>query len=284
MPPSWMVNLALIGSLTMADRASSAQPARPVDASRPAARPALVARPLLEWSAIAAGGALWLTTGTLIKPDIAPSSCRWCDSNAFDDELRSLRWSNPRGVDLTSDVISYGLAPLSAGGLVALAALQRGSASELAVDLPILAEALVAAGLLGEALRFATARERPNVHALPADQKPMTEHPEENNLSFVSGHVATSFSLAVASGTIASLRGRRLAPIIWAAGLTLAATTSYLRIASDEHYFTDVLGGALLGAGIGLAVPLLHRPRGGRAPAVLVAPARGGASLLLVWP
>jgi membrane-associated phospholipid phosphatase len=247
------------------------------------ARPVLVAWPLLEWSATVAGGALWLTTGTLIKPDIAPSRCRWCDGNAFDDELQSLAWSNPRGVDLTSDVISYGVAPLSAGGLIALAALREGTASELSVDLLILAEALVASGLVGEAIRLSTARERPSVRALPADEKPMTEHPEENNMSFVSGHAATSFSLALASGMIASMRGRRIAPIIWAVGLTLAATTTYMRVASNEHYMTDAVGGAAVGAGIGLALPLLHRPRGERAPAVSLAPARGGATLLLVW-
>ncbi len=151
------------------------------------------------------------------------------------------------------------------------------------MDFLIVSEAPVASGLLGEALRFSTGRERPSVRALPPEEKAMTEHPEENNLSFVSGHAATSFALAVSSGMVASKRGRRLAPVIWAAGLTLAAATSYLRIASDEHYMTDVLGGAALGAAVGLAVPLLHRPRGERAPAVTVVPAPRGATVLLVW-
>jgi membrane-associated phospholipid phosphatase len=266
-----------------ADRAAQADKAAPADATPRERTPALVAHPVLEWSAVAAGGALWLTTGTLIKPDIAPEECRWCDGNAFDDELRSLRWSDRRAADLTSDIISYGVAPVSAGALVAIAAASSGRAGELSVDLPILAEALVASGLLGEALRLSTARERPSVRALPPDEKPMTDHPEENNLSFVSGHSATSFALAVSSGMIASMRRRRLAPLIWATGLTLAAATSYLRIASDEHYVTDVLGGAALGAAVGLAIPLLHRPRGERAPAVAIGPAPGGAALLLVW-
>jgi len=121
------------------------------------------------------------------------------------------------------------------------------------------------------------------VHALPAEEKPMTDSPEENNMSFVSGHSATSFAMAVSSGMIASMRKRRLAPVIWATGLTLAAATSYLRIASDEHYMTDVLAGSVLGAAVGLAIPLLHRPRGERAPSVVIGPAPGGAAVLLVW-
>jgi membrane-associated phospholipid phosphatase len=145
------------------------------------------------------------------------------------------------------------------------------------------AESVVASGLLGEAFRLATARERPSVHALPPDEKPMTDHPEENNMSFVSGHSATSFGLAVSSGMVASMRKRRLAPVIWATGLSLAAATSYLRIASDEHYMTDVLAGSVLGAAVGLAIPLLHRPRGERGPAVVIGPAPGGAAVLLVW-
>ena len=288
--------LGLIACSTVGGRTGRAQPAAAqpgegapagqsasAEPMREEAGPALVVHPVLEWSATAAGGALWLITGTFIRADIAPSECRWCDANAFDDELRSLRWSDRRAADVASDVISYGVAPVSAGALVAIAAASSGRAGELSADLTILAESLVASGLVGEAFRMATARERPSVHALPPDEKPMTSHPEENNMSFVSGHSATSFALAVSSGTIATVRKRRLAPVIWATGLTLAAATSYLRVASDEHYATDVLAGAALGAAVGLAVPLLHRPRGERGPAVVIGPAPGGATVLLVW-
>jgi membrane-associated phospholipid phosphatase len=263
---------------------------RPREPAARQVRSRLVARPAVEWTVTAIGGALWFTTGTLLKPDIAPSECRWCDTNGFDEELRALRWSDRRAADLTSDVISYGVAPASAAGLIVLAAARDGRLSEIAVDLPIVAEALVASGLLGEAFRFSTARERPSVHALPPAEKPNTRDPEENNLSFVSGHVATSFALAFASGTVASIRRRRMAPVVWAAGLGLAAGTSYLRLAADEHYATDVLGGAAIGAAVGLALPLLHRRRGaveheGDDEDVIVtaAPAPGGGLLVVRW-
>ena len=55
--------------------------------------------------------------------------------------------------------------------------------------------------------------------------------------------------------------GYRLAPVVWIAGGVLALAASYLRMAADRHYFTDVTVGAVLGTGIGIAVPLLlHRP------------------------
>ena len=67
----------------------------------------------------------------------------------------------------------------------------------------------------------------------------------------------------MASGTVASLRGYRAAPWIWASGLTLAGVTGYLRIAGDKHYFTDVVTGAVVGSFVGFAVPYwLHRGGG----------------------
>ena len=260
----------------------AARPASPAAAVRPSV---LVARPVFEWSAAAAAGALWLTTGALVKPRIAPTECRWCDANWFDDQVRSLRWSDPHPADLASDVISYAVAPVVIGGLVALAAAHDGRAREISVDELMVAEATVAAGLIGEASRLGTARERPSVHALPDDQKPAGDAAEENNLSFFSGHVATSFALAVSSGTVATMRRRRLAPLVWASGLTMAVTTSYLRIASDEHYATDVLAGVVAGVGLGLAVPLLHRraERVGSRVIATAAPLPGGAMVLLLW-
>ena len=57
------------------------------------------------------------------------------------------------------------------------------------------------------------------------------------------------------------MRGYRIAPLVWIGGGLIALTTSYLRMAADRHYFTDVATGALLGVGVGIGVPLLfHGP------------------------
>jgi hypothetical protein len=91
---------------------------------------------------------------------------------------------------------------------------------------------------------------------------------ERDDLSFYSGHTTEAVSLAVAAGTVASLRGYRLAPLVWGTSLPVALVTGYLRIAADRHYFTDVLVGAVAGAAVGFLVPyLFHRPDGAEANA-----------------
>jgi membrane-associated phospholipid phosphatase len=56
---------------------------------------------------------------------------------------------------------------------------------------------------------------------------------------------------------VATLRGYRAAPAIWAVGAAAALTVGYLRIAADRHYFTDVLTGAAIGTAMGVGVPFL---------------------------
>jgi len=75
------------------------------------------------------------------------------------------------------------------------------------------------------------------------------------------------------------MRHCRWAPLIWAVGLAAAAMVGYLRIAADQHYFTDVLVGAAAGSAIGFAVPYgFHRGEG----ALAVSPVPGGGAMLAV--
>src|SRR5207249_2275303 len=83
----------------------------------------------------------------------------------------------------------------------------------------------------------------------------------DNNLSFYSGHTSATATMAAAGGTIATLRGYRLAPLVWGTGAALSAFTGYLRIAADKHYLTDVLAGAAIGAAVGILVPLTFHGR-----------------------
>lgn len=272
---------ALTGSLALAavlGHAAGVSSAGEPDAEEQAV---LTASPRLEWTATVLGGALWLTE-TLAIAELAPLECRWCDSNALDEQARALAWTDGEAARVTSDVVSYGIVPAAAAGFLVAGALDDRRASDLTVDLLIVAESAVIAGVSGDMIRILTGRERPWIHDLASDQKPGVSRPEQNNLSFISGHSATAFALAVSSGTVASWRGRRIAPVLWATGLTLAAATSYLRIASEQHYLTDVLAGIGSGVAIGLAVPLLHRPRAGRSPAAaMLAPVPGGALLIV---
>jgi membrane-associated phospholipid phosphatase len=50
-----------------------------------------------------------------------------------------------------------------------------------------------------------------------------------------------------------------LSYIVWGTSLTAASFGSYCRYKSGEHYPTNVLAGALFGAAIGYAIPVLHK-------------------------
>jgi len=223
----------------------------------------------------------------IAKPGLAPRGCVWCDVhlNPIDDAVRSaLVRTNTEVPNVMSSIAAWGVAPLLNGGFLALAANEEGAIKNSPSDLLIVAEAAGVATLLNESVKFALGRERPFVRALPENQKAATSTPSDNNLSFYSGHTSLTFSLAVASGTVASMRGYRIAPLIWISGLSVGAATGYLRIAADKHYFTDVVAGAALGSATGFLVPyLFHRPAGGSSlPTVAFVPGAQGGAMMLV--
>ena len=233
------------------------------------------------------GGALWVITEVL-APTLAPSSCRWCDRasdgtdtlNAFDASGRSLRWKNTGAADTMSTVFSFGLAPLAGFGVGALVAWHDDRLDELPADTLVVAESAMIAINLNQIAKFAVARQRPDAHAR-ALEDPSAAPATSDNLSFFSGHATLAFALATSAGTVASMRGHRLAPVMWAAGLTLATTGAYLRIAADRHYATDVLTGAVFGSAVGFAVPYLaHRPNPLNA-CIAAAPVPGGGTIVL---
>lgn len=111
---------------------------------------------------------------------------------------------------------------------------------------------------LKEVLKWAVPRERPYLY--------FEGYPEEAlkngdyNKSFCSGHTAVAFSVAAANSYIFSKYypdSKWKVPVI-AASYSLAALTGVLRVASGEHFASDVLVGALLGTALGYGIPALH--------------------------
>ena len=83
--------------------------------------------------------------------------------------------------------------------------------------------------------------------------RPPLRYPEPDPLvrvpldhSFPSGHAATSFACA----TVLAFAAPRLAVPLY----LLAAAIAYSRVYVGVHYPIDVLGGAILGAAVGLAL------------------------------
>jgi len=229
------------------------------------------------------GGALVAWGGSqLLEKKLAPATCRWCDPGSLDTSVRdALRWSDTGAATLASNVGIFALVPAASVGLLALGAHAEERTGEMGSNALLMAESVALAGATNQIFKFPVGRERPFVHALPPAEKPLTANPADNNVSFYSAHATVAFSLAVSAGTVASLRHYRWAPAVWAAGLAGAALVSYLRIAGDKHYFTDVLTGAGAGAAFGFAVPVLHR----KSNALSLAPLPGnGVALVLTLP
>jgi len=241
---------------------------------------------------IALGGLAVVTVGfRLIRDDMEPSHCRICDGsrpgevNALDDWFRTaLKRRDTHPANITSYVLAFGAAPVSAAAMSVLAAVADERGSEAGLDVAIVAEGGFAAMLTTEILESITLRQRPYVHAMAdADERNAEIAKAGAFHSFPAGHVVETFGVAAASGVVASMRGYRLAPLVWIVGMTLGAATAYTRIASDRHYFTDTLAGAAIGTLVGGGVPLLfHRPRA-KMPTLMALPVPGGMTLGAGW-
>jgi len=207
-----------------------------------------------------AAGAAWLLSQAF-EEQLASSTCRWCDPPALDAAVRErLRWADSAAAGIASDVLAYGGVPLLGLGVDFFVSGRDAKAA--GTDALIAGETIALAGVVGQAVKLAVARERPAARARNGTRRSSDEH-----ASFYSGHTSSAFAVAVSLATCASLRGDRDAWVAWAAGLPLAAATGYLRIAADRHYLSDVLAGAGAGALFGILVPrLLHSPGAASTP------------------
>jgi membrane-associated phospholipid phosphatase len=223
--------------------------------------------------AVTSVGGVWWLSSELLKADLVPEKCRWCYRaqdgtdrlNPFDAAIRrEVLWKNPRAAAIASNVLGFFVLPGSMMGLTAIASADERATRGFPVDALLIVEATVIAADVNQLAKYAFARERPFVHYLPRAPdavRALTDSPSDDNLSFFSGHTTLAFALGTSAPMIATLRGYRLAPVLWAAGLTMATSVGYLRIAADKHYFSDVMVGALVGSIIGIGVPLIfHSP------------------------
>lgn len=215
---------------------------------------------------------LYMATETFLELDLAPTDCRWCHPPALDVSVRNaLVWDDPGRARTISDVTGFAVLPALSLGLVALGSYQRDGKVRIVEDLVPVVETVAVSQLFVQGIKYVVARERPFVHYGSGLD-------EDDYVSFLSGHSALAFAVVTSAGVIAHERGYATEPYIWAIGMPLAATTAYLRIAADKHYFTDVTAGAALGIAAGVIIPKLAT-----ALPVEVAPTANGVTLLGMW-
>ncbi|WP_242343819.1 phosphatase PAP2 family protein [Anaeromyxobacter terrae] len=214
----------------------------------------------------------------LALPQLSPSHCRFCAVNRLDEAARDAIRLPGAGAALRarhiSDVIDSGVLSVGAVTLSALGAAQDGMRQTFFEDMLVVAESVAIASDLANAAKDGFARPRPAGGS--------AFMPGSRDRSFYSGHTSFAFSLATATATVATIRGRSWAPWAWGAGLTLATGVGYLRMAGDAHWLTDVVAGAAVGSAVGFAVPwFFHRRSGPRRRRGLdLQPAPGGIALV----
>lgn len=228
--------------------------------------------------AVTSVGGVWWLTSELMKADLVPEKCRWCYRaedgadllNPYDGWVRKrLLWRNTATAATLSSVVGFVVEPAAMMGLTALSSANDRAIDRFPVDALLITEATVIAADINQLAKFAFARERPFVHYLPRAPdaiRALTDSPSDDNLSFFSGHTALAFAVGTSAAMVNTLRGYRLAPVVWVAGLTMAGSVGYLRIAADKHYFSDVVTGAVVGTVVGIGVPLIFHSAGASSP------------------
>ncbi len=209
----------------------------------------------------------WVLSETVFKKNLAVSTCRWCETNGFDNAVRSAFQPSlspsPSGVSAVSTLshlTGFVAVPVAMLGLDALLAWQHDSLLEtFPVDALLMIETTFGVLAVNQTVKFAVGRGRPyTVNASP-ELLAQSHDVADNNLSFFSGHSTFTFAAVSSAATVASLRGYRHAWLLWLVGLPLATTTAILRLAADKHWLSDVLVGSALGTAAGILMPtFLH--------------------------
>lgn len=127
------------------------------------------------------------------------------------------------------------------------------------------AESVIAADLAVQASKYLVGRARPSVDP-DLDGFDFHSYAGGTSPAFPSGHAANAFALAT---TLSDAVGKKWVTI----GLyALATGTAYARLSEQQHWLSDVIGGAALGIGSAKFVSGKLRVFGLRAPRFIVGP------------
>jgi membrane-associated phospholipid phosphatase len=122
----------------------------------------------------------------------------------------------------------------------------------------VVAEAALLSSALQISTSYAVPRPRPRVYA---DEAPSASRTNSNAArSFFSGHTANVVATSVAAlRTFQRLGKPTLGWTMLGVGLAGSTVVGVSRVVSGAHFPSDVLIGAAVGAGFGLALPAVHR-------------------------
>lgn len=125
-------------------------------------------------------------------------------------------------------------------------------------DTLVLTETLSLTLCMNNFLNFLIRRPRPLVY----DENVADDHRlmGDSALSFPSGHTASAFAMATAYSRLFMQRHPDSPLVIpmWIGTYSLATTTGVFRATAGDHFWTDIIAGAVMGVCMGLLVPWMH--------------------------
>lgn len=151
-------------------------------------------------------------------------------------------WYNP-DLDKISDYT------LLFGALIpALVSFAQDDGQNFNEDMLIYGEILALQAGIGQWCKALSKRERPYMYNENVSEE--KKQGLDARFSFFSLHTSTAFSAAVYGSYLYEKKGGENSTLFWIANLALASTTAGLRLASGEHFPTDVIVGALVGSSL----------------------------------
>jgi membrane-associated phospholipid phosphatase len=207
--------------------------------------------------AFALAGAPRLWVGKLIDGPDCGLECDPRSVNPLDRTVIGLRSQTAAHVS-DAAFISSMLLPHALGALDALLADAHDGLDGYATDTLILLETLTWTLAINNAFNMAVQRPRPIAYDASIDADIRTD--ANQALSFFSGHTSASFAMATAYSRLFMQRHPDSPAVlpVWLGSHALATTTALGRVGAGQHFWSDVLVGALVGITMGNVVPRLH--------------------------
>lgn len=213
--------------------------------------------------------------------ELRPQPPRGLDSLIFLD-----RWVAER------DEATFGSSALSTAAVIAMMGwgitdsllteyVRAGVEGQGWVEMLLFTETVIVNWAFGNMAKLAVRRPRPEAYAAERRMEPRTD--TDAALSFYSVHTALAAGMTATASYLAFARapGSVEAWLTFGIGSAVTVFTGIQRVLALAHFPTDVMAGALIGAGIGLLVPHLHRVDCGDTTVAPVTDGRSTAGLVV---